>query len=483
MLRSQAEAILTMVDVHPSVLAQVAEEFPDLAGRVAERLGVGTPSAPEIPVPPPDGSRGEPAPSARSHSRWRAIAVGLVGAVALGVAGVALLASSDSPAPDGWVRSYDHAPRESWVLAAADLNEGWSRFFTVAQAWSTVPRGPLAAGDSWVLGYLGSGERHGLVGLDPQTGAVRWYSELEAGESVVGCAGSVDVAQLSCVVAVAVSTDGWVRETVVYEIDAGSGRTVETGRFDGELASFPTPGGGVVLLDQTSVGSWTLHRPGPDGWSLMPDDPRAMPSEQAPDDDAVWVNFSDGARAIDPSTGQVLQELPGAVAGLAGEQLVFDDGRYLVPAALPAPDDGHAPLVLLEWQLEGDGIRYAVVAQDATSGTELWMYEAEALRGLTPPLTLTTGRAVLVLDDRSVVGLEPSTGETLWQRQIPSRMGNVATDGERVMLSLGGTLTALDLRTGELVWEAADLSATPTTLAVDGTLVSWSSTRVARLDP
>ena len=109
--------------------------------------------------------------------------------------------------------------------------------------------------------------------------------------------------------------------------------------------------------------------------------------------------------------------------------------------------------VFAEGRLYVAAARKQVKAFDA-GGRELW--SRELARGFQASPRLAGGVLLVVAPhpDARAYGLDPETGETLWEREV----GDVVQDplpepGRAIFVSLGGWVRALDPRSGDLLWE------------------------------
>lgn len=132
-------------------------------------------------------------------------------------------------------------------------------------------------------------------------------------------------------------------------------------------------------------------------------------------------------------------------------------GEVLAP---PAVDEG---LVVVN---TGAGIMHAL---DADTGEEKWIYESEvpalSLRGVAPPAISNGGAIVGTASGKVAVALVEN-GQILWEQTIAAPSG--ATELERLVdidsqtivfggivyvVSYNGTLAAVDLRSGRVLWK------------------------------
>lgn len=128
--------------------------------------------------------------------------------------------------------------------------------------------------------------------------------------------------------------------------------------------------------------------------------------------------------------------------------------------AQPAVDEG---LVVVN---TGSGNLYAL---DAETGEQRWMYESEVpaltLRGIANP-TISNGGAIVGTASGKVAVNILDSGQTLWEQTVAAPTG--ATELERLVdidsqtivfggviyvVSYNGTLAAMDLRSGRVIWK------------------------------
>ena len=127
--------------------------------------------------------------------------------------------------------------------------------------------------------------------------------------------------------------------------------------------------------------------------------------------------------------------------------LVLDGGT--VEAGYPLPpmvDDGSAPEVTLALR-HAEGVDH-ITAWDVTTGDELW----SRATSVGDPIVLD-GRTY-VLHDGRVAAVDVRSGDERWDAPAGDRPSQLATDGRHILvLGSGGGVRALEIDTGELVWE------------------------------
>lgn len=180
------------------------------------------------------------------------------------------------------------------------------------------------------------------------------------------------------------------------------------------------------------------------------------------------TRLPDCARDTRPSVGGVVVRVGTdcSTSAVTGQEARGDDGAVLARSGseaahslyLDAPTDASVPVLM------GD------TAYDRTSGAALWTN----LELVSTPRqndesyhspNATHGTAVAVAGDiavlrdftaRSEAGLNLRDGQVLWRREALSNHTPAAFDGQGMLLHTGSsTLVAVDVRSGEQVWEVA----------------------------
>jgi len=161
--------------------------------------------------------------------------------------------------------------------------------------------------------------------------------------------------------------------------------------------------------------------------------------------DTVFLGTENGlVLAIDATTGEI-----------KWQQKVR--GEVLAP---PMVDEG---VVLVN---TGSGIMHCL---DAQSGEERWVYESEvpplSLRGISAP-TISAGAAIVGTANGRLAAAVLENGQLAWEQTIAAASG--ATELERLVdidsealvlagvvytVSFNGTLAAVELRTGRVIWK------------------------------
>lgn len=143
----------------------------------------------------------------------------------------------------------------------------------------------------------------------------------------------------------------------------------------------------------------------------------------------------------------------------------------------------------------GSGV---LVALDAESGEEKWSFEAEvpplSLRGISAPAAANGGAIVGTASGKLVVNIIES-GQTAWEQPIAAPSG--ATELERIVdidsqplilggtifvISYDGTLAAVELRSGRVIWKREYQSYRRLSMAGNRLIVVDSKSNVYALD-
>src|SRR5205807_8311033 len=137
-----------------------------------------------------------------------------------------------------------------------------------------------------------------------------------------------------------------------------------------------------------------------------------------------------------PLSAGVLRDLPGE--GLA---LVSDSGALEFRAKLP----GGAPYYVLPLSgVIGVALSSGSLAGlDATDGRILWK------RRLRARALLACGARLLAVSSETLSCLDPQTGQTDWEREVPPDANDAAVHGGAVAVLAGGAISTFSLRGGE----------------------------------
>lgn len=354
-----------------------------------------------------------------------------------------LVVASGSPSTTVW-RGVDPATGQvRWEVPGAD---GWAR------AWNPLDGGaaaPGASGDPTLLAVVDArfdgALPTGAAGTDVRV------LDLATGEETAALVFPGDVVSIEpfgeSVVAVTVGMDG-AFSVARTDLAGASVWTARTGYSTAGRAGVPRLWASVVdgvvylvSLDGTPVAAFDLA-------SGAPVEPAggALPSPTArfalPDGGRVETLV----RVLQMADGRYYLGRPVAVvSGPGGVERFRADGRLVVPTF---SDGSGADLLLLARFAYGPP---ATVAVDVETGAERWV-APEVL--LTPRLQV---RGVLLGEGEGLVALDLSTGDRLWQYEaLIGMQGLPVTDGSRVLVAGAGTgapeLVALDVGTGGEVW-------------------------------
>jgi len=126
-----------------------------------------------------------------------------------------------------------------------------------------------------------------------------------------------------------------------------------------------------------------------------------------------------------------------------------------------------------------------LIAFDAPSGRLLWTYRLDQPRMTTP--VISNGWLVVALRDSTLVAFRATDGQELWRQQLGlNAAANPSISGGRVYVPLerdsgGGAVRALDLSTGNYVWERALTGIPGRILALDAIFVGATDNFFYRL--
>ena len=125
-----------------------------------------------------------------------------------------------------------------------------------------------------------------------------------------------------------------------------------------------------------------------------------------------------------------------------------------------------------------------LIAFDAPSGRLLWTHRLDQRRMTTP--TISNGWLVVTLRDTTLVAFRATDGQELWSQQLGlNATANPSISGGRVYIPLvadsGGAVRALDLSTGNYVWERTLTGFPGPILALDAIFVGATDNFFYRL--
>ncbi|MBO1750682.1 PQQ-binding-like beta-propeller repeat protein [Actinotalea sp. BY-33] len=384
---------------------------------------------------------GRPASPGARRRRW--ITAGAVAALALAVGTVNVVDARRAEA------RLDALREMPGVHAGLDepLREVWQ-----AQGWVITE-----TADSLVLLDEATGR---LSALDPHSGGERWHDEGPGEPWRTDCAPTRDTADpvLVCVRFVLpgdrgadgdLRVDGEAKAVRLVALDLETGETLQETVLDGERIVLQPVDEDVVVATGTEDGYLEVRRwqplTGEVTWSYRSESPVLGPaasSVRSVTSDLEHLEIR-GSRTVTISleTGEEVEarELDlGAGAGMAYE-VPLPEGRTFLWRESSAQD--------------GSGAEGVVTAAD---GTELYTVpgtvDAPAVDDGSAPAVL----AVHAVQDGSLLGVDAATGEHLWEAP-GSRWVLARIDGKVVAAGLdahGQDITsAIDLRTGEVLWE------------------------------
>ena len=348
----------------------------------------------------------------------------------------------------------------------------------------------------WALGgaVLTVDDRDGLVGLDPADGRRRWSAPLPAGATSLWAQCLYDGvtpdgrAAVACVVprgpdpgppepgAPIAGVD-----LGIDVLDAADGRVVASVPLPPRVTQLEAVGSHVDWVETTDDAVVIVRDdvvPGDEQWRAPLGDLEVPGlSVLHPTGDVValegpttvvvdaedgselgrWAAASDG---VEPAAARVLGH-PGTGFGVWGSQF---SGRWYAPDGTPGPalegapveppvDDASTPGVVLLQSVDADVVR----AVDVTTGDELWS------RPQLGRVLMRLGGRVVQTGDGRMEALDVATGERLWQVTLDEgedpNLGDPYTDGVRLVVrgeAADGNLrlTAYDLADGDQVWRA-----------------------------
>ncbi|MFI6252483.1 serine/threonine-protein kinase [Streptomyces sp. NPDC051016] len=146
----------------------------------------------------------------------------------------------------------------------------------------------------------------------------------------------------------------------------------------------------------------------------------------------------------------------------------------------------------------GDGKLFCTEASTAfalnpVTGAVLWRHTVADVHWGRPPV-LSAGLVQLVTDEgRQVTALDPDSGRTRWQHDLPDNKGMKYADGMLLLTGADGTVTGVDSATGTTKWSRPTgghgiqridfFPSDPSSAYVTSTSADGTSTRLAAVDP
>jgi outer membrane protein assembly factor BamB len=280
--------------------------------------------------------------------------------------------------------------------------------------------------------------REGVLGLNPEDGTVLW----ERGRSP----GSAGVPAISGDLVLHARGDGVSGQLVARQETTGD--LVWQATLGSTPVGGPTVAGGMAIVGTVAGQVMALD---------------------LDDGEVVWSFDTAGAVTGPPAVADQVV-VASAYRGSSLERAVYaldlstggDDGPLwqVPPELVGAPT---APAI-------GEGRVYVgtsdlnVTAVDLAEGNELWI--ARSLRGFGSRQVPAAGDALVLADQAHVFRLDPATGEELWTFRLSDLLplgdgqfntllaSSPAVSGETVLMGSGdGTLSAIDLDSGNRVWQ------------------------------
>lgn len=122
-----------------------------------------------------------------------------------------------------------------------------------------------------------------------------------------------------------------------------------------------------------------------------------------------------------------------------------------------------------------------VICFDAVTGAELWRTKTD--NSLKNTIAATTERVVALDADGQLYCIDAQNGRVIWKTKLakellPSSLQGIAIDGDRVYAGQGNGFSAIDLQTGNVVWNNTEWSGgqgTTSTIVVSGDVVVASA--------
>jgi len=263
--------------------------------------------------------------------------------------------------------------------------------------WSFEAGGPVYSSPTVVDGtvYVGSHDRN-LYAIDAETGEEQWRFRTGKNPNLHGKMGMKGVGIRSSPQVVDGTVYFGANDYNVYAVDAATGEEEWRVETESYIYSSPTLVDGIVYV--ASRGS-TLY-------------------------------------ALDADTGDSIWE---ADAGISGTAPLVVDGKVIVGSYT---------------------LDRTVSCYDANTGEVLWQREQGTETCSSP--TYHQGKILLGSLDKNVYALDPETGDIDWKTDVGSTQNNAsftAKDGTVYATRYGGGMVALDVATGDKLWEAQTFSA------------------------
>jgi len=357
----------------------------------------------------------------------------------------------------------------SAAVLAVDPETGtilWSTPIPEVRAFLAEQAPLLVAGDLIV-----SAGSQGIVGLDPADGRPRWQVKTTGVIGAVGRSGGRTIID-------ARDADAWH----LAAVDDDSGRVIwESPRSNhgawatiGESGIFLVEAPSALIraldpMDGTDV--WAQHLiTGESAYRVWSDGPQVyVPGDAG---ELVALGSTSGeVRWRQPALGPAwLATGSGYVAGWfdfdgGGSSFLgvaaADDGRLLWSRRFTgslAVDLVDRVVLVAVWRENGRG---RLLAVDAQTGRRLWRQECRE-RGCRLTVTGASGGLVLVGDGEHLLAIDQGNGEAAWSATLEGEIGQALVDGGRVYVGTTtfvrtalttGTITALDLTDGTVLWQ------------------------------
>lgn len=368
------------------------------------------------------------------------------------VATTVVLGGSDSSLPVGMlVEQFPTVPTTAWVVQPQDL--GGTTFMTPqVPIGGDLSTGYIDGGEVMIVGVGGTPSGPEVVAVDRADGRIRWRHDLG-----LGCSEVLFGDRIACVEGVPGDKrvtfldidDGTVlSETApdVYTRVDQAGRTLVYSGVD-DRERLHIAGGSSERADEY----WTVE-PQPFGGTRFfteSDGTTAAVQDYSSSGGTTFVVREDGTFVTD---------------GVKGYSTFAPDGSALIISGSPAgtrvvPVDGRAEfdipgIVSLPTLMVPGSSRSVLVAgsdgYDATTGEYLWT--SAALDETTTIAAVVANVAMANTADGSIA-LDTRDGVELWESDLSIDSYRSSTDGRRLFQQGPRGLTALDIATGDIVWE------------------------------
>lgn len=398
------------------------------------------------------------------------------------VVGFFLWPRESGPAPS--LRPYPTKPGKAWTFDPLDL--AWSGQARNGRSQRlNVSSNVFEAGPVWVVGS-GYSDEYRLAGLDPQTGAVRWQTELEGWP---WCRGPGAGGTVVCLVEPGPRVGDAVAQDLVV-LDAESGAILSRAAPGLIAESFEVIDQDVVVAGCEQDGTrriaryasdgttrWTVDvtPPGAGVWRLAYSSPEIHVLDEALLITSWLSNPTLGIRneawLIDHQGEVLWSDLAGTLRGVdAAGRLYLNTSRDTEPSgALALTQRGE---VLWElpgyqvpgWQVDDKVIGRLVAFNSRGALVELDPREGSEKRVLLEPGDgrsaqsmgfVQVGKVLVAKCPNEVVAIDLTSGNEIWSHHLEKHVDRMWTDGDQIIVKSFGQLSAYALQDGSQVWRYA----------------------------